>query len=77
MFTRNSVLHFREIDGSESADASLVLTHQLFIDMLIGKAGIKETMLSDDLSFEGSIVALLKFFSLFGEQNTNFNIVTP
>jgi alkyl sulfatase BDS1-like metallo-beta-lactamase superfamily hydrolase len=77
LFTRNSVLHFREIDGSEPADASLVLTHQLFIDMLIGKAGIKEIMLSDDLSFEGSIVALLKFFSLFGEQDTNFNIVTP
>ena len=77
LFTRNSVLHFHEIDGSESADATVRLTHQLFIDMLIGKAGIKQTIFSDDLSFEGSIVALLKFFSLFGEQNTSFNIVTP
>ena len=77
LFTRNSVLHFREADKKLAADASIKLTHNLFIDMLIGQVGIKDTLLSDELAIEGSLVALLQFFRLFGETQPSFNIITP
>ena len=73
----NAVLHHRVSLPDKEADATLKLTHDLFIRMLIGQVGLKETLFSDDLEVEGSTVALLRFFSLFDKPKGTFNIVTP
>ena len=73
----NSVLHHRKaVDGSKP-DVTIKVTHGLFIRMLIGQAGIKDTIFSDDLSVEGSKIALVKFLLLFEKPSGTFNIVTP
>lgn len=63
--------------NSAKINANLSLTHSLFVKILIGKAGIKSTLFSDDLSVEGSIIDLVSFFRLFDTPAGNFNIVTP
>jgi alkyl sulfatase BDS1-like metallo-beta-lactamase superfamily hydrolase len=73
----NSVLHHRRSDPSPKANAGLKLTHDLFLKMAIGKAGIKDTLFSDDLETSGSLIDLARFFLLFDKPRGNFNIVTP
>ena len=77
LFTRYSVLHFREAGEQLLADASIKLTHCLFVDMLTDKVGLAGTLMSDELAIEGSFNALLQFFRLFDEKKSSFNIVTP
>jgi alkyl sulfatase BDS1-like metallo-beta-lactamase superfamily hydrolase len=69
--TANSHTEKKEIN------AALNVKHELFIDMLIGKAGLKKTLFSDDLSIDGSQLDLLSFLSLFDRPMGDFNIVTP
>jgi alkyl sulfatase BDS1-like metallo-beta-lactamase superfamily hydrolase len=73
----NAVLHHWPSDPDTQADASLNLTHEMFIRMLIGKAGVKDLLLSDELDLEGSKLDLVKFFSLFDKPEGRFDIVTP
>jgi alkyl sulfatase BDS1-like metallo-beta-lactamase superfamily hydrolase len=73
----NAVLHHKPSAPDESADATLKLTHDLFIRMLTGQAGVKELLLSDELDIEGSKLSLVKFFSLFDKPEGKFDIVTP
>jgi len=73
----NAVMHHRPSTPDTVADATLKLTHEMFIRMLIGQVGLKETILSDDLEVEGSTLDLLSFFSLFDKPTGTFNIVTP
>lgn len=73
---KNSVLHHRAgLDAQ--ADATLKLTHAIYLKMVTGKAGIQDTLLSDDLQVEGSRLDLVRFFTLFEQPNGSFNIVTP
>ena len=58
-------------------NATLNVKHELFIDMLIGRAGLKKTLFSDDLNIDGSKLDLLGFLSLFDRPAGDFNIVTP
>jgi len=73
---KNSVLHHRA-GNDPKADATLKLTHAIYLKMVTGKAGISDTLLSEDLKVEGSRVDLLRFFTLFEQPNGSFNIVTP
>ena len=73
----NSVLHHYVYDGNTDVDATLTLTHELFVQILIGKASIKNTLFSDDLKVDGSIIDLISFFMLFDKPSGQFNIVTP
>ena len=73
----NSVLHYQQAEPNPAADATLLLSHGLFIDILVGDAGLKEMLTSNQLSVEGSTLKLLKFFSLLGRAQGNFNIVEP
>ncbi len=73
----NSVLHFHADPADKSADASLTLTKPLFIAMMTGKAGIKDTLLSDELKVTGSRIELLRFLSLFDKPDGLFAVVTP
>lgn len=74
---RNSVMHYSELPFDESADASVVLTRELFFQVLMKQVGIANLLTSDDLEVEGSVLKLINFFSLLGESNDNFNIVLP
>jgi alkyl sulfatase BDS1-like metallo-beta-lactamase superfamily hydrolase len=73
----NTVLHHWPANPDTAANATLKLTHGLFIQMLTGKAGLKDLLLSDELELEGSMLDLVKFFSLFDKPQGRFNIVTP
>ena len=73
----NSVLHHKKGDPDPDADATLTLTHDLFLKMAIGKAGVKDTIFSDDLETSGSRIDLVRFFLMFDKPKGIFNIVTP
>ncbi len=73
----NSVLHHWEARIGEQVDASVKVTHALFIKMLVGKAGIKDILFSDELEIEGSKIDLIRFFTLFDKPDGTFNIIEP
>jgi alkyl sulfatase BDS1-like metallo-beta-lactamase superfamily hydrolase len=74
---KHSVLHNRLVSEDTPADATLSLTRPLFVDLLIGRAGLKELLFSDEISFEGSRLDLIGFFSMLDKPQGRFNIVTP
>ena len=74
---RNSVMYYRELPADKSADASITIGRELFFQIMMKQVGIVDLVGSEDLQVEGSILKLVKFFSLLGESNDNFNIVTP
>ena len=71
------MLHHREGESDPEADAGITLTRTLFLDLLSGKAGLRETLFSDDLETSGNRLALLGFFSLFAPMEPVFDIVGP
>lgn len=73
----NAVLHFHEQAADGRANATLTLTKPLFVSMMSGKAGIKETLTSNELKVSGSSIDLLRFLSLFTKADGKFAIVTP
>ena len=88
LYLENSVLYYLTAQawddkkanndtGESEINATLNVQHELFIDMLIGRAGLKKTLFSDDLSIDGSKLDLLSFLSLFDRPMGDFNIVTP
>lgn len=81
LWIENSVLHHRLVDSKtpleQEVNATLSLPRPLFVDMLIGEAGIKEMISSDDLSVEGSKIDLIRFLTLFEKPATSFGIVLP
>jgi alkyl sulfatase BDS1-like metallo-beta-lactamase superfamily hydrolase len=74
---RNSVMYYREALVDDTADVSINTTQKMFVGILLGQVGIKEMIGSDQLSVDGSMLKLLKFFSLLGESNEDFQIVFP
>lgn len=74
---KNSVIHYREGEPADNANATLKLTHPMFIKMLIGEAGARDMLFSDDLKIEGSRRDLVKFFGMLDRPEGDFNIVTP
>jgi alkyl sulfatase BDS1-like metallo-beta-lactamase superfamily hydrolase len=73
----NSVLRHKKVDTNTPADATLNLTQPLFVDIIIGKAGLKDTLFGDELSVEGSTLDLISFFGLLDKPKGTFPIVTP
>ncbi len=73
----NSVLHHRKSSPDPRADATIRVTHDLFLGMVTGKAGIKDALFADDLEIDGSRMALVRFLMLFDKPRANFPIVTP
>jgi len=70
----NAVLHFKRGQHPQ-ADATLTLTKPLFVKMIAGTAGVKDTLLGDDLKVTGSKVDLVRFFGLIDKAPGNFGIV--
>jgi len=73
----NSVLRHKKVAMETEADATLNLTQPLLVDIITAKAGLKETLFSDDLSVVGSKLDLVDFFSLLDQPKGTFKIVTP
>jgi alkyl sulfatase BDS1-like metallo-beta-lactamase superfamily hydrolase len=74
---KNSVLRHYEREAHPDANVTLKVTHELFLRMLTGTAGLKDTLFSDQLEVEGSRLDLVGFFRLFDKPEGKFNIVTP
>lgn len=73
----NAVLYHRDGVLSPDANATVSISHALFVKMITGKAGVKDVLFSDDVSLEGSTLDLLAFFALLDLPDEVFNIVTP
>jgi alkyl sulfatase BDS1-like metallo-beta-lactamase superfamily hydrolase len=76
LWIENAVLHFRRAPAEADANATLSLTKPLFVKMIAGTAGVKDTLMSDDLKVQGSKIDLVRFFSLIDKPKGNFAIVT-
>ncbi len=76
LWIENSVLHFKNADAAPDANATLTLTKEIFVKMIAGTAGVKDTLLSDDLKVGGSKIDLVRFFTLIDKAPGNFAIVT-
>ncbi|NRD72509.1 MBL fold metallo-hydrolase [Shewanella sp. VB17] len=74
---KNSVLHHSKATKAADANATLSISHELFIDIIIGSAGAKDMLFSDELTIEGSKLDLVNFFRLLDKPKGVFNIVTP
>jgi alkyl sulfatase BDS1-like metallo-beta-lactamase superfamily hydrolase len=77
LWIENAVLHHKKAKPATDANATLTLTKPFLIKMLVGQAGVKDTLLSDDLKISGSKTDLIRFFSLFDKSFEAFPIVTP
>jgi len=79
LLLENSVLRYKhlQLNNDDIADATLNLTHPLFIDIIVGDAGLNDTLFGDKLSIEGSKIDLINFFSLIEKSEGVFNIVIP
>jgi len=74
---KNSVLHYREGEPDSEADATLKVTHPMFLKIVIGEANIKDLVFSKELSIEGNRLDLVRFFGFLDKPDSKFNIVTP
>ena len=76
LWIENAVLHHKRAAPAADANATLTLTKDIFIRMMAGTAGIKDTLMSDDLQVDGSKIDLVRFFSLIDKAAGTFAIVT-
>jgi alkyl sulfatase BDS1-like metallo-beta-lactamase superfamily hydrolase len=76
LWIENAVLHFKKAEPAADANSTLTLTKPLFIKMMAGTAGVKDTLLSDDLKIDGSKIDLVRFFTLIDKAPGTFAIVT-
>ena len=77
LMLNNSVLHHKQVSKDTPADATLNLTQSLFVKIIIGEAGLKETLFGDELSIDGSKLDLISFFGLLDKPEGTFNVVVP
>ena len=77
LWIQNAVLHHRKAPPADDADATLALTHAMFVRMVAGAAGAKDLLLSDDVKVTGSRLDLGRFFGLLDKAPGTFAIVTP
>lgn len=73
----NAVLHHKMAPPDPEANATLYITHQIFLNMAMNTAGIKEFVFPDDVKIAGSKIDLIRFFTLLDRPKGRFNIVTP
>ena len=72
----NAVLHAHKVEPTKDANATLTLTKPFFLQMMTGKAGAKELLLSDQTRIDGSTIDLGRFFALLDKAPGTFPIVT-
>lgn len=78
---KNSVLNFYQSPltaaNQLNPTATLTLTKAMLLNLMSGDSDIKTTLLSDELSTDGSLLDLLSFFRSLSVSTSNFPIVTP
>lgn len=75
LWLSNSVLHHKS--GAIAApDASLRISHELFLRMITGNVGLKEVLFGDDISVSGSRIKLLSLLSAIEQPDGTFALVT-
>jgi len=72
----NAVLHARKAPPAKGANATLALTRPLLVKIVTRQAGIKDLLTSPDMKVSGSLIDLVRFFSLLDKPDTVFPIVT-
>ncbi|MCV6622507.1 MAG: MBL fold metallo-hydrolase [Cellvibrionaceae bacterium] len=77
LWIENSVLHHRIAEQGEEADATLNISHGLFLDVILGTVKLAGLLTSDQLSLEGSRIDLMRFFALLDKNEEPFAIVEP
>lgn len=77
LWVENSVLHHRLAKHDEEADATLNISHGLFLDVILGTVKLAGLLTSDQLSLEGSRIDLMRFFALLDKNEEPFAIVEP
>jgi alkyl sulfatase BDS1-like metallo-beta-lactamase superfamily hydrolase len=70
------VLHHKRAAGRAERQRHPDADQETFIKMMAGTAGVKDTLLSDDLKVDGSKIDLVRFFSLIDKAPGTFQIVT-
>ncbi len=73
----NSVLHHRQADPVQGANATVHLTRDILVRLGTGEAGLKDLVMSDEFRVEGSRLDLISFLSLVKTPDGQFPIVTP
>ena len=76
LWIENAVMHYKSAEPAADANATLTLTKAIFVKMMAGTAGVKDTLLSDDLKVGGSRIDLIRFFTLIEKASGTFAIVT-
>ncbi len=74
---RNAVLHHAPAEQGDEAAVTLSITRDLFVAMITGRAGVRDTLFSDQLSVDGNVLDLVRFFGLLDKPDGRFPIVTP
>jgi alkyl sulfatase BDS1-like metallo-beta-lactamase superfamily hydrolase len=77
LWIEHAVLHHRKAAPAGDADATLALTHEMFVRLVAGTAGARDLLLGDDVKVTGSRVDLGRFFGLLDKAPGTFAIVTP
>ncbi|GAA6151130.1 alkyl/aryl-sulfatase [Pseudoteredinibacter isoporae] len=77
LWIENAVLHHRPLNEIGEADATMHISHDLFLDVILGTAKLKDLLFSDQLSLEGSQLDVVTFFSLLDKSGEPFAIVEP
>lgn len=77
LILNNSVLRYEVGPPKDEVNATLHITHTLFVDLIVGQAGLKETLFGDQLEVEGSTIDLLSFFRLLQKPEGTFTLVEP
>lgn len=75
LWIENAVLHHRAAPPDAGANATLALTHEMFVRLIAGTAGAKDLLLSDAVKVTGNRVDLGRFFALLEKAPGTFNIV--
>lgn len=73
----NAVLHHYQTSPDPNANATLKLTHDLYVHIFTGNTTIGQAAESGELELDGSSDDLIRFFSLFSQPTGLFNIITP
>ena len=77
LWIENAVLHHKKAAPAADANATLTMTKDIFIKMMAGTAGVKDTLMNDDLKITGSKIDLARFLMLIDKAPGTFAIVTP
>jgi len=72
----NSVMRHTKKSAEKDANATLTLTKPFFLKLILGQAGGKDLLLSDQTKIDGSKIDLAMFFSMLDKAPGNFSIVT-